>query len=398
MRKVKVLLLVIVSLFMISTVKVDASSGAKTLAELRKELQALKNKKSANESAKKKTQNEITAAGNSIESSRNEITKGQEQIEKAKKDIEELTLDIADSKEKMKSLMNSYQKSEGDNIYLEYLFESESYADFVYRYTIIKQLADYTENQIIEMQDKIKTNEDLQEELKKKEIELNNKINSLEKSIDSLGDQLDDLVEETMDIKDEISSTEELINYYKNLGCGENENLDDCVSVKGDTKLRKPLVKGTITSYFGYRYHPISGKYKLHTGTDIGGNPEGTPVYASANGMVGKIIRKASCGGNQVYIYHTIGGKQITTGYMHLLSINVSIGDKVTSTTIIGQVGGGKTTQKYDSCTTGAHLHFMIANGWYGKTYTSYSTFVSNLQDAKKVLNLPNKYTYWYSR
>ena len=113
--------------------------------------------------------------------------------------------------------------------------------------------------------------------------------------------------------------------------------------------------------------------------------------------MVGKIIRKASCGGNQVYIYHTIGGKQITTGYMHLLDIKVSIGDQVSSKTIIGTVGGGSKTP-WDSCSTGAHLHFMIADGWYGKTYTSYSTFVSKLQDAKKVLNLPNRYTYWYSR
>ena len=397
MKKINIFIIIIISLFGTCILNVRASN-AKTLAELRNELQALKNKKASIDSAKTKTKNEIASANSSITSSRNAITKGQEQIEQAKKDIEELTLDIEDSKEKMKTLMNSYQKMEGDNVYLEYLFESDSYADFVYRYTIIKQLADYNEQQIVEMQDKITQNEDLQEELEKKEIELNNKIASLEKSIDSLGNQLEDIIDEAMDINDEISSTQELINYYKNLGCGENENLDDCVSVKGDTKFRKPLVKGTITSYFGYRYHPITGIYKFHTGTDIGGNKEGTSVYASANGMVGKIIRKASCGGNQVYIYHTINGKQYTTGYMHLLSINVSIGDKVTSTSVIGTVGGGSGTKSWDSCSTGAHLHFMIADGWYGKTYTSYSTFVSKLKNAKDVLNLPDKYTYWYSR
>lgn len=396
MKKI-VYIIIFLSLILTFSAKNVSASDAKTLAELRKELQALKDKKSSNDYRKKRTQNEIVSAENDIANSKGKIEKGQKQIEQAKETIEKLDKEIYLSKDKMKNLMNSYQKNSGDNVYLEYLFESTSYGEFIYRYSIIKQLADYTEEQINKMQSNIKENEELQVELKQKEVELNKNILSLEKSIDSLGDQLDEIAEETMDIKDEIASTEELINYYKDLGCGENENLDDCVRVKADSKLRKPLVKGTITSYFGYRYHPISGKYKLHTGTDIGGNIQGTNVYSSANGMVGKIIRKASCGGNQVYIYHTIGGKQITTGYMHLLSINVSIGDKVDSNTVIGTVGGGSKTP-WDSCSTGPHLHYMIADGWYGKTYTSYSTFVSKLKNAKDVLNLPNKNVYWFSR
>ncbi len=397
MRKIKLILIIIISLFAFNITYVNASTNAKTLAELRKELQALKDKKASNDYKKTRTKEEINNAHNDIKLSKEAIEKGREQIEEATKQISKLNDEIDESKDKMRVLLNAYQKSEGDNLYLEYLFESESYADFVYRYSIIKQLADYTEEQINIMSDKIEENEELKVELNKKEVELNNQIASLEKSIDSLGNQLEIIAEETMDINDEISSTQELINYYKNLGCGENEDLDACVKVKGDTKLRKPLVKGTITSYFGYRYHPISGLYKLHTGTDIGGNTQGTNVYSSANGMVGKIIRKASCGGNQVYVYHTIGGKQITTGYMHLLDIKVSIGDQVNSNTVIGTVGGGNKTP-WDSCSTGAHLHYMIADGWYGKTYTSYSTFVSKLQNAQKVLNLPNKYTWWYSR
>ena len=71
---------------------------------------------------------------------------------------------------------------------------------------------------------------------------------------------------------------------------------------------------------------------------------------------------------------------------------------KVTSETVIGHVGGGRKTQSWESCSTGAHLHFMLGYGWYGSTYSSYSTWISNLFDAKKTLNLPNKYTYWYSR
>lgn len=397
MKKIGLLVLLLASFFTLN-INVLASTDAKTLAELRKELQALKDKKASNDYQKKRTKNEINSAKDNIESSRNSITKGREQIEEAKKKIEELTFEISESKDKIKILLNAYQKTKGDNVYLEYLFESESYGDFVYRYTVISQLAEYTENQIDEMQEKIVYNEELQEELKNKEVELNKQIISLERSIDSLGSQLEEINEETMDIQDEIKSTQELIDYYKDMGCGENEDLEACVSIKGDTMFRKPLTYGTITSYYGYRIHPITGARKFHSGTDIGGNKEGTNVYATANGMVGKIIRKASCGGNQVYIYHTINGQKYTSGYMHLLDISVSVGDKVTYNTIVGHVGGGKTTKVYDSCTTGAHLHFMLAYGWYGKTYTSYSTFLSNTFDPQKTLKLPNKYTYWYRR
>ena len=75
-----------------------------------------------------------------------------------------------------------------------------------------------------------------------------------------------------------------------------------------------------------------------------------------------------------------------------------SIGDKVDSTTVVGTVGGGKGTRSYDSCSTGAHLHYMIAKGWYGESYTTYSKFLANTLNPKDILGLPSKGTYWSSR
>lgn len=380
---------------------VNASSDAKTLAELRTALNNLKKQKNAQDAKKRNTKSQINSAQNNIYNSKNAIDEGRNKIETAKKEIEELTFDISKGKESIKELLNQYQQSKSDNIYLEYLFKATSYADLIYRYGILEQLIDFKDAQIDSWKEKITKNEELQKDLEAKEIELNNNIASLEKSITSLNNNLSEITEITMDIQDEIDATSELIKYYTNLGCKENENLDACVNVKGDTGFRKPLVKGTITSYFGYRIHPIYGYSKFHSGTDIGGNKEGTNVYASANGKVGMIISntsKKTCGGKQVYIYHTINGKKYTTAYLHLLSINVKVGDSVTSNTVIGLVGGGSKTQSWESCSTGAHLHFTIAEGWYGSTYSSYSTFLAKTLDPKKILKLPNKYTYWYSR
>ncbi len=380
----------------------NASSKANTIAELRKELSQLKSKKSQNDTAKSKTQSEINSSTQNITSAQNEIIDNQSKIEQSKIDIENLNQDILEIEESIKETVKAYQLTDGQNVYLEYVFDATSYEDLVYRYAIVEQILKYNDEQIEKYNDLIEQNKQLQIDLANREVELNNKISSLSDKIDKLGNELEKYSELTMDIQDEIDSTQELIDYYVKLGCKENQDLNECVSIKGDTSFRKPLTKGTITSYYGYRINPLTGaSTKFHSGVDIGGNKEGTNIYAAANGMVGKIIRRASCGGNQVYVYHTINGVKYTTSYWHMLTINVSVGDQVNTNTVVGTVGGSS-TRSYDSCTTGAHLHFIIATGWYGGTgsnsYSSYSTFLANTKDPKDILKLPDKGKYWYSR
>lgn len=377
----------------------EASTNAKTLGQLKNELASLRNKKAQKDNEKKQTQGQIAASNQSIASAKNEITVNQGKVEQAKSDIIELNKDIDETKGNIKKTMKSYQLSDGSNVYLEYVFDAKSYEELVYRYAIVEQIIDYNNEQIDKYNDLIEKNEQLQVDLANREIELNKQIDELGNKIESLGDKLEQISEDTMDVQDEINSTQELINYYKNLGCKDDQDLNECVSIKGDTGYMRPLNRGVITSYYGYRVNPLSGSgTKFHSGIDIGGNSEGTNVYATANGMVGKIIRKASCGGNQVYVFHTINGKQVTSMYMHLLTINVSLGDQVTSGTVVGTVGGGRGTSGWERCSTGAHLHFTLASGWYGKTYISYGTFLANTYDPQKTLGLPNKGIYWSGR
>lgn len=377
----------------------EASTNAKTLGGLKNELAALKSKKQQKENEKKLTQGQIASSSQSISNAKNEITVNQGKVEQAKADIVTLNEEIDSTKESIKKTMETYQLTDGSNVYLEYVFDATSYEDLVYRYAIVEQIIDYNNEQIDKYNDLIKKNEQLQIDLANREVELNKQIEDLGNKIESLGDKLEQISEDSMDVQDEINSTQELINYYKNLGCKDDQDLNECVSIKGDTSYRRPVTKGTITSYYGYRINPLTGSgTKFHSGIDIAGNPEGTNVYATANGMVGKIIRRASCGGNQVYIFHTINGKQVTSMYMHLLTINVSLGDQVTNNTVVGTVGGGRGTSSYERCSTGAHLHFTLANGWYGKTYLTYSSFLANTYDPQKTLGLPNRGSYWYSR
>ena len=224
MRK-KVLVLIIAFILFVPYINVSASSSANTIAELRKEIAALKAKKKAQNSAKSQTQSQINATTNSLNKTKDEITEGRKQIEEAKVQVEKLNKDIKDGEENIKNLLNSEQINSADNAYLDYIFKAESYADFVYRYTIIKQVIDYNKDQIAIWQDKISDNEQLQADLANKEVELNNKVASYESDIDKLGNKLSEYSDIVMDIQDEIDSTQELLNYYVNLGCGENQNI-----------------------------------------------------------------------------------------------------------------------------------------------------------------------------
>ena len=404
LKKVIVGLLIIILLVPCFTVtrSVTAASDANTLKELRAELAKYKALRDSANYNKDKTQNEINENKNEIIAAQTQIDNNKKKIEESKKEIEKLNVEIEETEEKINDLMRAYEISQGDNNYLEYIFGATSISDFIIRLSISEQLASYNDGLIDDYEEKIETNEQLQENLKSREKELKNQIEKLENSIDKLGKNLDAFAEDALDANNEIKAVQELINTYEKMGCGENENLEQCMKLKGDTKFIRPLKQGTITSYYGYRIHPVSGVYKLHTGIDLGGAAEGSNVYSVANGSVGMIVRESSCGGNMVYIYHNVNGQKYTSVYMHLMKINVSVGQTVSNTTVIGTLGGGYLTKQIsyvkDTCSTGPHLHFGLAKGWYGNTYVSYSTYVANLVNPRDLISFPNMYTYFYTR
>ncbi len=111
--------------------------------------------------------------------------------------------------------------------------------------------------------------------------------------------------------------------------------------------LSKPV---TVTSEFGYRYHPITGSYELHNGIDLVNGNATTPIYASAAGEVVISGSYPDWYGNYVVIKHSDG---LYTGYAHLSQLNVSQGDTVNQGQKIGNMG---TTGP----STGPHLHFQF--------------------------------------
>lgn len=111
---------------------------------------------------------------------------------------------------------------------------------------------------------------------------------------------------------------------------------------------RMPLGGATLTSGYGMRNHPVLRKRRKHNGVDLAA-PTGTPVYATADGIVGK-AQWFSSYGLYIRIDH---GADLETRYAHMSKLAVAAGERVRKGDIIGYVGS-------TGRSTGPHLHYEV--------------------------------------
>ena len=131
----------------------------------------------------------------------------------------------------------------------------------------------------------------------------------------------------------------------------------DFTSLLGQLEEKKNLLactpsvrpaKGWISSRFGYRISPFTGRRELHAAYDIA-NREGSPIISPANGIV-TFVGKKGAYGNLVMIDHGYG---LVTRYGHLKSIDVKRGSKVRRGEVIAKMGN-------TGRSTGPHVHYEV--------------------------------------
>jgi murein DD-endopeptidase MepM/ murein hydrolase activator NlpD len=104
-----------------------------------------------------------------------------------------------------------------------------------------------------------------------------------------------------------------------------------------------------FTSGYGVRSDPFRGSAAMHAGIDLAG-PVGTPIYATADGIVGRSEWNAGGYGNLVELNH---GQGIQTRYGHLSRRTVQPGQRVRRGQLIGLMGS-------TGRSTGSHLHYEV--------------------------------------
>lgn len=125
------------------------------------------------------------------------------------------------------------------------------------------------------------------------------------------------------------------------------ENLSERQSLLNSTPSIRPS-RGWITSKFGYRVSPYTGKPAMHNGIDIAAAP-GTPIFAPADGVVTYAAFDETYG-KLVSIDHGYG---IMTRFGHNSQIYVQVGQKVNRWDVIAAVGS-------TGRSTGPHCHYEV--------------------------------------
>lgn len=116
--------------------------------------------------------------------------------------------------------------------------------------------------------------------------------------------------------------------------------------------LRVPFPAARITSTYGPRKHPVTGRVRVHHGIDLAAD-RGTPVVSAGKGTVTRVGRSHPGYGNWVHVRHGRTGFETRYGHFDRIARGIRVGSKVEQGTLIGYVGS-------TGLATGPHLHYEV--------------------------------------
>ncbi len=242
--------------------------------------------------------------------------------------------------------------------YIEVLLSSGDVVEFLSRKDMIQEIAEYDKELIVFMKEQrdIIDAKKTQLEAQRASVEVTkSKLEARKRDLERVTREKEALMSRLVADKEAYEKEYDKLNEYaKNI----ESKIFKLQVVNGPYsggKMGWPVPGyNRITSYYGYRIHPIFKVKKLHTGIDIGA-PSGAGVTAAADGTV---IYAANLGGYGKAMMVDHGGG-IVTLYAHNSSFAASVGKKVKRGDTIAKVGSTGNS-------TGPHLHFEVRkNGAY---------------------------------
>jgi murein DD-endopeptidase MepM/ murein hydrolase activator NlpD len=323
-----------------------------------KKLQTAKEKQEEIESAQKREKQEYDELVVQI----GELNQGIEELDKS---IEASEKEYNDKMELLKvRLRVMYENS--DFTYLDTLAQSKSVIDFLERLELVSTISK-KDKEIVECIKEAKRDIEFKKQLvleQKEQVQLKADetlvtINNLSASRASLDNQIKEINAKLKKLEQE----EDKLVKQSNALVSQIKNLQKKGSYAGGSMTWPCPSSSKISSYYGNRLHPILKKYKMHTGIDISAK-QGTSIVAANKGTV------IMAGWQNGYGYTVVldHGGGITTLYAHCSKILVSVGQSVKAGDTIAKVGS-------TGMSTGPHLHFEVRKN--GAT-TNPLNYVSN--------------------
>ncbi len=359
--------LMIIILILIITCSLCICVHAQDLTELQEQSSQLNQAINESSNRLQAVQEQLSTNMQELQELDNQIAQSQDDLNNINIDINNLMSQISENEEKLSKTQAEFDSIQGlldarlikmyeapKFEFLQVILESKSVTEFLSTYYAMKELAEYDK----QLLDTVKQ--------QKEEIETTKKI---------LAEKKQQVItnKQTQQKKAQVlANTKTMRQYYISKLSTEEQELQSKIdeyngqvsAIESEIKLMAlnsisaDYIGGamtwpipgytTITSEYGMRVHPITGAYKLHTGTDIGA-PMGADFVAAAKGVVTKASMTPAYG-NMVIIDH---GGGVQTLYAHGSEILVQVGQEVEAGTPVLKVGS-------TGYSTGPHAHFEI--------------------------------------
>ena len=348
----------------INALKDQAAGLARDKKALQNQLAAITSDKNAAMAKKQNIEQQINVVRSEI-SNANALISGYEQ------EIAEKEIELAAAKEKQEKYYQLFcervrsMEEEGTVSYWSILFDASSFADLLDRANFVNEIIEYDNGVMDELEQARQAVADAKSSIEMAKSEQEEQLavcqarqaelKEKEAEADALLDQIKAKEDETQEALAAASAASKAMD---NEIARKQRELEAQLAAQNQTIVSEsgylwPL-NGyyTLSSLYGGRIHPITGKPNNHGGIDIPA-PRNTHILASKSGMVITSGYNNSYG-NYVVISH---GGGASTLYAHMNSRAVAVGDSVKQGQTIGYVG---TT----GSSTGNHLHFEVrSNG-----------------------------------
>ena len=340
----------------INQMKEDAAALKKQRAELQKQLKAIPADKSKALDQKALLEQQINATQAEINNIAAQITQYDQLI--AQKETE-----LAATEEKERAQYELFCKrvremeEQGEVSYWSILFSSDDFSDLLDNAMMVEEIMDYDNqvmNELIAIREQIEADKTALETARQEQKDAKAEQEAAKAELKSQQAQVDALIAEISGQESQVKAAEAKLQAAANaadaeIRAAEKELASQIANVPSESGFLWPLPgRYNLSSLYGSRKHPVTGKANNHTGIDVPA-PSGTPIQACKSGVVTTSTYNNSYG-NYVVVSHSDG---TSTLYAHMSRRNASKGQTVSQGQVIGYVG---TT----GSSTGNHLHLEI--------------------------------------
>ena len=352
----------IVAILLMLTFAVETSlASAATLSQIRNNIKNKQQELNESRAKEKSLGDQVNSLEQQINSKQSDIDELEASISEAQAKLETLEEELAAAEEKVNTqnenlnarLRNMYKN--GSVGFIDVLMDSGSFSEFLNNLSLVEKV--YTSDQDVleelqkaydEIDAKKKEIETLQAELSESKATMEEQKSSLEADKASVEKKKSEIAADSAETQRELDKLEAdaqaLTSSIRNSGSSSSSS-----KYNGGIMAWPVPSCHTVSSGYGGRIHPTTGKYKFHGGLDIPGS-YGSAIVAANSGKVIWAGNRGDSYGNYVIIDH---GGGVSTLYGHSSKVLVSSGQNVSRGQRIANVGS-------TGRSTGPHCHFEV--------------------------------------